>query len=217
MTNPARAGVEPGMEVIASGIVNWDASERRSARYGAVYLSDSPFSLGPAQRCATPTFNQDLAVSLHGRRVRLQARIVETRQSEHCGDVFFELKPSTPEVGEVIDLGVGILDFGRSYDGDQTFILRPNDGRNKLWFDPGKLYRLHSQTVELLVEATEAEFTAAPVYNEKADGMISTGDGVQFKGAYTEGDVVRVPSHKLQNIGGGTIIATPYADGERIK
>ncbi len=70
-----------------------------------------------------------------------------------CSAASARARPSTPDVGETIDLGTGRFRLGKA-EKTLTFGLEPADGRQTDWFDPAKLYRLHDQTVEL-------EFTAA--------------------------------------------------------
>jgi len=81
----------------------------------------------------------------------LIAIVKETRPSGHVGDFFRGLQPSTPKIGERIELGTGTI----FYDDHETIGLRPDDGRDRDWLDPRKLYRLHDQTVELYFVATE--------------------------------------------------------------
>jgi hypothetical protein len=81
----------------------------------------------------------------------LTAEILETRQSDHVGDMFRGIGPTTPDKGEVLTLGTGALWRGESY-GAPTLGLKPDDGRDSDWLDPRALYRCHSQTVRLRFE-----------------------------------------------------------------
>jgi hypothetical protein len=61
---------------------------------------------------------------------------------------------------------VGTLEIdwtGTQSDGVPAVVLRPGDPRDELWIDPRKLYRLHDQTVELLIEETEDAFSSVAV------------------------------------------------------
>ncbi len=80
--------------------------------------------------------------------------MLEARKSEHIGDLFRGFFPETPEVGEEIILGEGSVFYMQ--EDDRIYIgLKPNDGREKDWLDPKKLYRAHAQYVELYFKETE--------------------------------------------------------------
>lgn len=56
-------------------------------------------------------------------------------------------------MGEIVDLGVGEI-FVTSQDwgaGKVGIGIKPADGRETDWLDPRKLYRLHDQTVEVVI------------------------------------------------------------------
>jgi len=133
----------------ATGIFAWDGRERRTDRYGAIFLTTTTCD-------GTAHSKVDLsAVELSrflGRRVSIKARVLEARKSGHVGDLFRDIFPSTPEIGEVVDLGSGTF-FIESADNRLSFGVKPDDDRRNDWFDPVKLYRLHDQTVELIIEA----------------------------------------------------------------
>ncbi len=132
--------------IIAEGILTWHADERRSGRYGSVEMLDEDGKF--------LTLDVGLVEGEHG---RLFAEVVETRRSHHVGDFSREIGPSTPEVGDVIELGAGTL-FVESPGGSADQVgLRPDDDRDSDWLDPRALYRLHSQTVKLQFEPTEKE------------------------------------------------------------
>ncbi len=76
------------------------------------------------------------------------AHIIETRQSQHIGDIFRGIGPSTPTAGDAITLGAGTL-FTEMDDGVPRIGVTPDDGRETDWMDPRALYRCHSQTVRL--------------------------------------------------------------------
>lgn len=205
---------------IAHGIFTWCSDERRSDRYGAFLLGDSPYA-GPDR--VTPTYDLASAAALVGKRVRITVKVVESRKSGHVGDLFLDIKPSQPEVGEVIDLGVGILgQEAVSWTPSPTILLKPNDGRERFWIDPRKLYRLHDQTVDVFVEETTDDFSPVPdVENKKAPDMIlSNGDGESI-----QAKVVKLSSrtrlkHKVERIGDGMFILSPPTaapEGEAIE
>lgn len=135
MPDDTRGGA-PATETIASGTLNWRGAERRTDRYGAICLMD-------------PLRMDEAAIeALAGRRVTIRATVLEARKSRHIGDLFRGIRPTTPTVGEVVDLGAGEFFTERDQWG-LTFGLLPDDGRDTDWFDPRKLYRLHDQVVAL--------------------------------------------------------------------
>ena len=130
---------------IGQGVFGWDGEERRSNRYGSFNLLHSNCKV------SIPT-------KLYGKRVRITCKVLKSRKSKHIGDLFLGIGPTQPEVGEVIELGVGVLhtepcDWDER--GNPTIILKPEDGRRELWIDPRKLYRLHDQTVEVFIVCAE--------------------------------------------------------------
>lgn len=86
--------------LIGTGFFTWDAVERRSDRYGSVRLNndkDKDVLLDPALD------------ALEGKKGRLYAEVLIPVRSDHCGDLHRNIKPSTPEKGEIILLGDGEL------------------------------------------------------------------------------------------------------------
>ncbi len=88
--------------------------------------------------------------TLTGRRGELVAEVLETRESTHIGDWARGLGPETPEVGERLVLGQGTAFVEVAFDDADSIGLRPDDGRDEDWLDPGMLYRAHEQTVKLI-------------------------------------------------------------------
>jgi hypothetical protein len=160
---------------LGHGILGWDGSERRGDRYGAIHLGSNDYEESSA---CEPFTDRELLEELQGKRVRLTAVVTATRQSGHIGDLFHGFVPSTPDVGEVVDLGVGVLDAEAvGWSDSPTVVLKPGDGRPTFWYDPRKLYRLHDQTVDLFVEETDDPFTeVAGSEPAEEDGVVSTGD-----------------------------------------
>src|SRR3989344_6572907 len=126
------------MQELGTGVLNWDGAERRSGRYGQVFLLPSPDS---EKRVKLIQVKGDVCG-------RLIAIVKEARQSRHIGDLFYGVFPETPEVGQKITLGEGTL-FFRNYD---TVGVQPDDGRDTLWLDINGLYKAHEQTVTLCFE-----------------------------------------------------------------
>ena len=126
------------MDELGTGVLNWDKGERISDRYGMVMLFDQPDPVRKAIR---------LNRSKVGKRGRLIAVVRETRESPHIGDLFHGIYPSTPDIGEEIVLGDGILFFF----GESVGVL-PQDRREYFWLNIHSLYRVHNQTVTLFFE-----------------------------------------------------------------
>lgn len=180
---------------IGYGIFMWMSPERRSGRYGYVFMADSDFNRTTTVEATQDTVKYSFFL---GKKVRLIAKVLETRKSGHDGDLFLEIKPSTPMVGEEIELGVGI--FSQTYSLNETQLgLEPNDGREINWIDPRILYRLHDQTVELYIEETDDDFSPAANLKVREGEAISFGDGsFQIRGAaIQEGDKIKPKSIRL--------------------
>lgn len=138
------------MEELGTGILIWPTRERRTDRYGIVRLET---------RLAESLYDSSESIVLSkkraGRSGKLVAIVRETRPSRHIGDLFRNIFPETPQVGERIVLGEGRLFFE-----DECVGLKPTDGRPTDWLDPHALYRAHFQTVTLFFEPTTTESTS---------------------------------------------------------
>lgn len=123
----------------ATGTFTWDRCERVTDRYGSFNLYDGTRD-GTLKPC----------------KARVTARVLETRESDHVGDIFRGFSPSRPDVGEEIELGVAMVRVERKRDEEgqmyTKITMAPDDGRETDWIDPAKLYRLHAQTVEVTVD-----------------------------------------------------------------
>lgn len=133
------------MEILlGKGVLSWPACERRSARYGTVMLmQEGTNSFTKEERPVTLETKPE-----PGQRVKLFVVVTKSRKSTHLGDLFLGISPSTPSIGERIDLGEGSL-FYEDFRGYTLVGLRPDDGRKSDWLDPKKLYQAHEQSVEL--------------------------------------------------------------------
>lgn len=123
--------------LLGTGILNWDRGERVSDRYGFVKLFTA---IGSDETLLFDTIHKD-------KNGRLIAEVIQTRKSDHIGDMFHGVFPVTPDVGESIVLGEGNLTVD-----DDAVGLTPADGRETLWLDINKLYRAHLQTIKLYFE-----------------------------------------------------------------
>lgn len=133
---------------IGTGRLTWSGQERRSDRYGFVFLLNSGDSTTPGMDCAT----MHVDPNDWGKKATLSATVVEVRMSTHIGDLFRGIGPSTPEIGDVLVLGSGLLASDDLGDGDIAVGLKPVDHREFDWLDPHALYRCHEQTVDLFYE-----------------------------------------------------------------
>lgn len=192
---------------VASGIFTWDAVERRSNRYGSFVLTDTNFN-----KDASASVTYDLAAlrSLEHKRVHVVCKVITARKSGHLGDGFLKIVPSQPEVGEEIDLGVGVLHMEPGFtDSEHTLKLHPGDAREVFWMDPRKLYRLHDQTVEVFVEETAADFSPIPDIQAStaSEEAMVVADGVIQVKTVEDGAFYITP--KIENMGDGMFIVTP--------
>lgn len=207
--------------VIGEGIFTWNGGERRTQRYGYVALSDADYG-------QTTEFDVTLDMAacekLVGERVTLKAVVLRTRESGHLGDSLLEIRPTTPTVGEEIELGTGVFELTHvDYEwaaGECGVGLRPGDGRKKYWLDPRVLYRLHDQTVRLVACPTTAPDHPAPPFAPRSGNtIISNGDGT-FQ-AYTdtdadvEGGRILPNIEKLEGIDGAFVLTRPHAEGNK--
>jgi hypothetical protein len=191
-------------ERVGHGVFGWNGTERRTDRYGAFVVDAKPYESN--ERVANFLDASGLQ-SLIGKRVHVRCKVVTNRVSGHIGDLALKIKPSKPEVGEEVDLGVGVLGLEvAGYGGLTAIVLQPGDGRPHFWIDPHKLYRLHDQTVDVFIEATDADFSPVPKFEATTEPeTIETGDGAfQAKGV-TDGEPFRIPAD-IERLGDGMFI-----------
>lgn len=186
---------------IGHGILAWDGAERRSNRYGSIHLFASNFEENVS---AEVDIDFNSLVQFEGKKVRLICKVVKARKSGHVGDSFLKILPSKPKVGEVIDLGVGIFTSTVGLDGGPDLVLQPGDGREDLWIDPRKLYRVHDQTVDVFIEETTDDFSPRPDIQILDDeSAVSFGDGsFQVKTKHPNGSSYNIPPH-VERLGDG--------------
>ena len=136
------------MICLGLGVFNWPRGERVSDRYGAVTLYEDPDNDNVVLRAeACELADGEFGV--------LMARVIETRQSYHIGDIMRGFYPSTPQISQEIYLGTGRF-FIQLQGEIQTVGLKPADGRAHDWLNPERLYQAHHQTVELYFIPGEA-------------------------------------------------------------
>lgn len=124
--------------ILGTGKFTWDSAERRTNRYGSFTLVDG-----------VEIFDSTIFLN---KMVKISCEVLETRKSSHMGDIFLGIYPSTPKVGDVIELGTGIFDIQNSTWNEECpdFFLK-NEERRELWIDPVQLYKVHDQTVRVLI------------------------------------------------------------------
>ncbi len=133
-----------GEYVLGTGVLTWAGGERRSDRYGSVFLM-------PEGQDSLNHGDSYVGLTRVNGRGRLIAEVLKTRQSTHIGDLARGLFPTTPEVGDRLILGEGTLWFLEEDWADQVG-LTPFDDRESDWLDPTVLYQVHEQTVRLIFE-----------------------------------------------------------------
>lgn len=119
---------------LGKGVLTWNALERRSDRYGAVWLMDDGHtSLDPSE--PNRLLNPDALRDVQGKRGTLTAEVIEPRDSTHIGDLFRGLFPSRPVKYESITLGSGEIFIEHDgHAGDVVGVL-PDDGRENDWLN----------------------------------------------------------------------------------
>ena len=95
--------------LLATGVLTWCGSERRSDRYGSVMIlnADDPHDHdqgGGATAKVVPFQLPGLGIV-----GTLRAEVMEVRKSEHIGDLFRGITPGGAVVGETLVLGHGQL------------------------------------------------------------------------------------------------------------
>lgn len=133
---------------LGTGVLTWYPQERRSDRYGAVWLMQDGYT-SLSRREPEPTLDVAAAASAVGMTGRLTATVIEPRTSTHIGDLFRHIFPITPARWEEIDFGEGELFLDAGGDFGPAVGLRPDDGRSADWLNPYSLYRAHEQLIRL--------------------------------------------------------------------
>lgn len=158
--------------ITGKGIFCWDATERRTDRYGSFSLDVRGYDGNGFYLDAS--WHND-PVKMCGVRVKITAEILVSRDSAHAGDHVRGIVPTRPETGETIVLGIGEFfaepaTWNRS---GYSVGVRPSDGRSNDWFEPEKLYRLHDQTVLITItETDEADIPYKGKVEPRGDDML---------------------------------------------
>lgn len=135
--------------LVGRGMLTWPRYERVGDRYGTVGLQsgDDPLVASGMADARDVRLHREVP---EGTWCQLVAIVIQTRDSDHIGDLFRGFSPSTPLVDDEFVLGEGAV-FYSDLDGWDLVGLRPEPDRTTDWLDPEQLYRVHSQTVELVL------------------------------------------------------------------
>jgi hypothetical protein len=133
--------------VLGVGVLTWFGDERRSDRYGTVWLmEDGHTSLSDGD--ARSMLDAAAVRALIGENGTLVAEVISARESTHIGDFARGIFPQVPEVGANIVLGRGTL-FHSGREAILCVGVMPYDQRETDWLDPVQLYWAHEQLVTL--------------------------------------------------------------------
>lgn len=175
------------MSTTGTGIFGWDATERRTDRYGSFTLDKTGYSYNGVYDDAKWD-NVEQLEALVGKRVKIEATVIVDRDSAHIGDLSRKIFPSRPVTGETIVLGIGKFFISpASWSASQFSVgVEPDDGRANDWIEPVKLYRLHDQTVTITITETNEEALRHDVGEAAEDNIIfsedENGEFYQYKG-----------------------------------
>ena len=134
------------------GTLTWNVNERRSDRYGTVYLIEDGIDSMSDVKAKSLIRRTPQTDAIQGAAGRLIAVVQTARKSTHIGDLFRGVFPRIPRIGQTIVLGTGKLFFAAAPEGGSQVGLLPEDGRDSDWLDIRALYDCHEQTVELFFE-----------------------------------------------------------------
>lgn len=137
--------------ILGEGVLTWPRWERITDRYGSIGLIRTWGAFSSLKAEDIVTFSN----IPEGRLGQLLAEVLATRQSPGIGDLSRGFDPQTPNIGERILLGEGILFVEHVHDDhlnvERTHLgVKPVDDREVDWLFPQALYRVHAQTVKLL-------------------------------------------------------------------
>jgi hypothetical protein len=154
--------------ILGRGVLTWDANERRSDRYGTVFLMEEghdSWTAGPS------LITEDICKEAIGLKGGLLVRVLETRESTHIGDLMRGIFPKRPKVNTQFELGQGTFFIERAHDGGVQVGLRPPDPSKRDWLNPRALYAAHEQTVELVFvnKRIYKENVGLPVLSRRID------------------------------------------------
>lgn len=143
--------------IVGVGHLTWEMIERRSGRYGTVYLTH-PTESGDGGASAQDDSDVNgfvkMPMDIRGYG-KLTARVISPRESDHVGDQIRGFYPSLPNENEEIILGEGMAYYDEGIGGVACFGVQPLDGRHQFWLSPESVFRCHSSVVELSWEPME--------------------------------------------------------------
>lgn len=141
---------------LGTGVLTWDGKERRSDRYGTVWLMPDGTTSISGEASPKSLVNAELAHGLIGKYGDLIAVVKDARESTHTGDLFRGIYPRKPEIGQIIILGSGRFFTEPAFSaGVQVGVSPDPDERVADWLNPRALYDAHEQLVELYFHLRE--------------------------------------------------------------
>jgi hypothetical protein len=126
--------------VLGEGVLTWPPEERLLGRFGSVSLN-----LGDDRYATFP----DVPI---GALARLSVTVLSVRLALLQPDPIRQLAPTTPEAGEEIDLGIGLVfrpDIAGQGHVAVGLVPLPAYWRGNEWLSPTALYRAHNHLVRL--------------------------------------------------------------------
>ena len=128
--------------LLGVGSFGWTREERVSNRYGSFFIY--------------PGFKRPTVERFCGKRGKIVAVVTKTNVQHHIGDLFLDIYPVMPEVGERIEIGEGELFIDEVATGDTEIVnigLKPEgEAWTTPWLHVKSLYRAIDQIVEIYFE-----------------------------------------------------------------
>jgi hypothetical protein len=126
---------------LGEGILTWMPEERVLGRFGSVSLLIDEHQYAVFHKLPL------------GAQARLSATVLKVRHTILPPDPSRGLQPSTPHVGERIELGTGLV-FAPDLSGQTALVAvgiapPPSQWRIHRWLSPTALYRAHNHLVRL--------------------------------------------------------------------
>lgn len=141
---------------LGTGVLTWDGKERRSDRYGTVWLMPDGTTSLSGEEYPKSLINAEMAHGLIGKYGDLICVVKNVRESTHIGDIFRSIYPRKPEIGQIIVLGSGRFFTEPAHNGGVFVGVSPDaDEKVADWLNPRSLYDAHEQLVELFFHLRE--------------------------------------------------------------
>lgn len=199
------------MDKIGSGILTWCSTERSNDRYGTIVLDHTNYERTVFNDIV---FNTDIVEKYIGKHVRLIAIVTESRKSSHCGDLTYNIKPTMPEEGVEITIGIGeFFQEDTQWSKYPAVGLKPDTERTIWWLNPYILYNLHDQSIELFIEETTEPSSVFSIPKEKENMYILSDNGIQIKTKKTDIKKIELEPQIIP-IGNGTFMVKHGIQGK---